>query len=70
MSMWACVKRWLSQATCDKMELNRKIIRIRKCCLRQKEKISAAERFSVTAGAVSECGGKALNAAGYYGRRK
>ena len=30
MSMWACVKR-LSQATCDKMELNRKIIRIRKC---------------------------------------
>ena len=31
MSMWACVKRWLSQATCDKMELNRKIIRIRKC---------------------------------------
>ena len=30
MSMWACVKRRLSQATCDKMELNRKIIRIRK----------------------------------------
>ena len=25
MSMWACVKRWLSQATCDKMELNRKL---------------------------------------------
>ncbi len=31
MSMWTCVKRWLSQATCDKTELNRKIIRIKKC---------------------------------------
>ena len=31
MSMWTCLKRWLAQTTCDKTELNRKIIRVKKC---------------------------------------
>lgn len=31
MSMWIYIKRWLSQVTCDKMELNRKIVRLKKC---------------------------------------